>query len=70
MRLTSRRDTWSVPDTPIGQEDEDAIEDYDIPKLISLGYGKECNCVLESRDGDYYIRVTCVIEDRRRRDSF
>jgi hypothetical protein len=47
----------------IEKEDEDTIEDYDIPKLMSLGYGEECNCVPESRDGDYHIRVTCVIEE-------
>ena len=47
----------------IEKEDEDTIEDYDIPKLISVGYGEECNCVLESRDGDCYIRVTCAIEE-------
>jgi len=36
----------------IEKEDEDAIEDYDILKLISLKYGEQCNCVLESQDGD------------------
>ena len=30
----------------VEKEDGDAIKDYDIPKLMSLGYGEECNCVL------------------------
>ena len=35
----------------------DDIEDSDIPRLIKMGKGTDCNCVLELKNNDCIIRA-------------